>query len=211
MNLKGVNIIPISSMLLTAMLLICYYCTLKNDGLASGMALSGNYSTAISHPWTLASYMLIHVSPLHLIMNVIFLITTIAILKLSWKEIAATYFMGGIIGAVSFILLNRLFDVPDAILAGSSAAIFTMAGYGVCRINKKYLILPALLVLMSFYASNLMGGLLHIIGLSAGIVFSVFNGKKLEKTNKMVEKIQTSGYLSLSETEKNSLFVKRSR
>jgi hypothetical protein len=79
-----------------------------------------DYGFMFSNPIGLVTYPFMHVSPGHLIGNVLLLIPIglVAEQKLRWKDYFVIYFLAGAVAAVLFGLMY-----PDVVLVGASAAI----------------------------------------------------------------------------------------
>ena len=78
----------------------------QNEIDISFLCVSSNISTLITQPWTLITYMFVHEDLFHIIVNLFWLYFggKIFINYLSTQKLVSTYLMGGIIGAIVYII-----------------------------------------------------------------------------------------------------------
>ncbi len=102
------------------LLITLAYLVLSKDYVYIPWQYLKEYGFLLSNPLTVFSYAFLHISPTHLISNLLLLVLVgvIAEEKISSKEYYAVFFSSAIIAAVVFALL-----VPNTILVGASAAI----------------------------------------------------------------------------------------
>jgi membrane associated rhomboid family serine protease len=91
-------------------------------------------SKLIIKPWTLFTYMFLHFNFLHILFNLIwlFLFGRIFLMYLSEKQLLSTYILGGLSGAVLFILFYNIFPglrlyVEQSEMLGASAGVMAIA------------------------------------------------------------------------------------
>ncbi|MCF8464212.1 MAG: rhomboid family intramembrane serine protease [Flavobacteriales bacterium] len=84
-------------------------------------------------PWTLITHMFIHADFLHILFNMMWLYFggTIFLNFLDSKKLLSTYILGGLSGAIFFVLAMNLFPVfsanaPFAVAEGASAAVLAI-------------------------------------------------------------------------------------
>ena len=97
------------------------------------LGVSSNTSIVIKKPWTIISYMFVHIGIFHLLVNLLVLHFSgkIFLEYLSKHQLLSTYLMGGMIGAITYILTFNLFPVFEevrisSIAIGASASIFAI-------------------------------------------------------------------------------------
>lgn len=151
-------------------------------------------------PWTIITYMFLHLQFFHILFNMLWLYWMGMILSdlLTDKKIFPIYFYGGITGAVLYIIAYNLFPVfadqlPYAYAMGASAGVLaiviaaaTLAPdytiqllfFGAVRL--KYLALVSILLdLISIPGGNAGGHIAHLGGALFGFIFI----KQLQKGN----------------------------
>ncbi len=168
-------------------------------------------------PWTLLSYMFVHYDFLHILFNMLWLywFGRIFLEFLNPRQLLGVYFMGGILGAVVYLLAYNLLPglyhySANSILLGASASVmallFTMARLkGDYRIylmfigpvRLKYLAIGSLILdLISISAlSNTGGHLAHIGGALFGYLYAGGLGQGRDMTmgfNRFMDKLVTT-------------------
>ncbi len=94
-------------------------------------------------PWTLVTYMFLHGSWVHLIMNMLslYFLGTFAIQLVGETAFLTTYFAGGIVGGIFYWLFS--FILPTSWVVGASGSIYAMGGLlMVMRPNVKVMTFP---------------------------------------------------------------------
>lgn len=90
------------------------------------LALSADFMTVLTHPWTLLTYMLVHYSPLHLIFNLLWLYWFGQMLTdVRGDRALLVLFVGaGIAGGLLYVIVSVLsHNSAGAFLTGDSAAV----------------------------------------------------------------------------------------
>jgi membrane associated rhomboid family serine protease len=102
------------------------------------LMVPADISKLIIKPWTLFTYMFLHFNFLHILFNLIwlFLFGRIFLMYLSEKQLLSTYILGGLSGAVLFILFYNIFPglspyVEQSEMLGASAGVMAIA-MGIC-------------------------------------------------------------------------------
>lgn len=93
------------------------------------LALSANPVTVLTRPWTLATYMVTHLSPLHLLFNTLWLFWFGQMLADVSRErtIIILFAGGGVFGGIVYILMSWITDYsPASHLTGDSAAVMSV-------------------------------------------------------------------------------------
>ena len=177
-------------------------------------------SEVLSQPWTLLSYGFAHSLPLHLAVNMVVLAATGRWLerRVSRWMILSAYVGGTLAGGLVFVGLNAL--VGDEMqLCGASAAVLALAamtaqarrelrvGAFGRRISVRTVsyVLVAVIVASLIFGGNTGGNAAHLAGVDVGMAL----GRKLRQTpdtEAIIEKMERSGYASLSDSERSALF-----
>ncbi|NPA37829.1 MAG: rhomboid family intramembrane serine protease [Chlorobi bacterium] len=162
------------------------------------LAVPAGLSSLILKPWTIITYMFLHYELIHFIFNVLVLywFGKLFLLFFSPRQFVGVYFLGGITGALFFILIFNL--VPGlgtgAYMLGASASImalifsaaryrpdFTVYMMFIGPVKLKYVALVYLILdLISISAmTNVGGSLAHIGGAAFGWYFAgqIMKGK----------------------------------
>lgn len=95
---------------------------------ASWLSLTGDFSTFLTRPWTLLTYMVTHWSFLHLLFNMLWLWWFGEVLAESGsgRNVIVAYIAGGVAGAVCYLLAANMLPSLTATasqLSGASAAV----------------------------------------------------------------------------------------
>jgi len=166
-------------------------------------------------PWTIISYMFVHKDIWHILFNMLWLywFGTIFLEYLSQRNLVAVYILGGLTGAVVYILSFNIFPafapvVNDSVAIGASASVmaiviaiaayvpnYTVQLILLGRVRIKYLAL-GIFVLTSVmdFSINSGGKLAHIGGAVFGYIYALNlrRGKDLGNSlNKMLDSIVT--------------------
>lgn len=102
------------------------------DQLIESLTLSSNLSATLQSPWTLISYFFVHLEIFHLAFNMMFLYWFGLILQevIGSLKSVRFYFIGGIVGALAFILAYN--TIPyyqirgNSFLLGASGGVFAV-------------------------------------------------------------------------------------
>ncbi len=154
---------------------------------ASGMAL-------IHRPWTIITYMFVHKDILHILFNMLWLywFGTIFLEYLDQRKLVAVYLLGGISGAILYILAFNIFPVfagvvSESVAIGASASVmaiviaiaayvpdYTVHLFLFGRIKIKYMAL-AIFILTSVmdFSVNSGGKLAHMGGALFGYLYTL--------------------------------------
>lgn len=178
-------------------------------------------------PWTVLTYMFSHFGFLHLLINMwmLFWFGKLFMQIFSSKQLLGLYIVGGIGGAIIFILFYNVFplfsdQVGSAILLGASAsvlAIIAASAFGapdmeiqlmfIGRVKLIYVGLVAILIdLYSMTGTNAGGHIAHLGGALAGYLFIVLLRRNMDITN-WVNRI-TDAIAGLFKPKKKQMKVK---
>lgn len=164
------------------------------DALIRWFELPSNLGTLLLQPWSLVTHMFIHTGFSHVLFNMITLYFVGQIFKmfLSDRQLISTYFLGGLTGAVFYIIALNVFPVFTGIngmAMGASAAILAiMASIATLRpdfivpmaligpVRLKYIAMVFVGIDLIFLPGGNAGG--HI-GHLGGAVYGLFFGLQL--------------------------------
>ena len=179
------------------------------------LAVPSALKVLITRPWTLITYMFLHKDIWHILFNMLWLywFGTIFLQYLDPKKLVSVYLLGGISGALVYILSFNVFPafaglVNESVAIGASASVMAVViaiaayvpDYSVNllllgRIKIKYMAL-AILVLTSFmdFSVNSGGKLAHIGGAVFGYFYTlnIRQGRDIGKSiNSIIDFIVT--------------------
>ena len=110
-----------------------YENTTISDLIRSWISLPSNTDLILQKPWTLLSYMFFHIHFSHIFFNMICLYfgSKLFLSHLNSKQLVSTYILGGISGAVFFIVAFNIFpvfsnEVTNSTLIGASASVLAI-------------------------------------------------------------------------------------
>ncbi len=97
------------------------------------LALPANPSFLLLKPWTLISYMFLHIEFFHILFNMLWLywFGRIFLEFLNGRQLLTTYLIGGVAGGLMFVLFYNIFPVFESSLSlatalGASAAVMAI-------------------------------------------------------------------------------------
>lgn len=185
----NVAVFVVAKLLLIILLLF----NIDGDNLLAYLELPSNLMVLIYRPWTVVTYMFFHAGFGHLFFNMLALywFGRIALEYYSQKQVTAIYIMGGLSGAVLYLLAYNLFPyfetaVLNSYLLGASGAVLAICT-AVATINPNYPIrfmfigeiklvwLAAGMILVSLFGitgSNAGGEFAHIGGAIFGYLYA---------------------------------------
>ena len=180
------------------------------------LSLPADLSALIFKPWTLFTYMFVQEGLFHLLFNmmVLYLGGQIFINYLSSKMLVSTYFLGGLSGAVLYMIAFNLFpafseNVYKSILLGSSASVLAIFAASATRIPRLKLqlflfgkielrfiaLIIILLDILNIRNGNAGGHIGHLGGALYGFVF-IYLLKKGTNLGSFVENLNFWGLLN---------------
>lgn len=227
------SIIGINSVVFIALRL----CALLAPGLMSPlieeMALCSH--TLAARPWTVAAYMFVQYDGIHFALNMLWLAWFWLLLSdngISPRRIAATYLAGGFAAATTYAFVS-----PDGMLVGSSGAVMAIVASTTIAVPRRRLDLPLLRSLRvgptaaAILAISIAGMLYdsswsisaHLAGIGAGIAMGFYLRCDSRRpaahpseepdcaTDPLLDKLRSSGFASLSGSERLALLRRSSR
>lgn len=159
----------------------------------SWIGLPADPSVLISQPWSVITYMFVHENLLHILFNMLslFWFGKIFCEFLSSRKVVVVYFLGGLMGALFYLIAFQLFPVFEAsrgatLLIGASAGViavvvaiatllpnYTMHLLFFGAVRLKYIaIVLVLLYLISIPNGNAGGHLAHLGGAFFGFLYT---------------------------------------
>jgi len=169
------------------------------DLIISWLSVPAHPSALLFRPWTIITYMFLHVDLIHILVNILYLywFGRIFLNYFNPRQLLGVYFMGGIAGAALYILSYNIFPglnsvAPSAVMMGASASVmailFSAARYtpnlkvhlmflGSVKLMHIALIMLVLDLISISNMSNTGGHLAHI----GGALFGVFYASRLQK------------------------------
>ncbi|MBC8266094.1 MAG: rhomboid family intramembrane serine protease [Flavobacteriales bacterium] len=126
--------INVGAFLITSVLSVLSFLFMVNSWeFLNYFTLPANIPSFITKPWSIISYMFLHKNFIHLLFNMLWLYFggQIFLSFFDNKKLISTYVLGGISGAVLFIISFNLFPVfatalPNAIAMGASASVLAI-------------------------------------------------------------------------------------
>jgi len=173
-------------------------------GFINYLAVPANLEVLAVRPWTLITYMFLHVDFIHVLFNLLWLywFGTIFIQELGLKKLLSTYLLGGLAGGILYVIFYNIFPVFEGVREGSialgasasvMAVVVATATYQPDRRMHLILIGPikiiyiamAMFILTSLvdFSTNTGGKIAHIGGALTGFLFAHYykRGKDLTK------------------------------
>jgi len=194
-------------------LIVLKLCRIENDSWITYLELPSNLSTLATRPWTLLTYMFLHVEIWHVLFNMLCLFSfgQLFTICFSQKQLLGTYLFGGIGGALFYLIAYNVFpffaEIRQAsFLLGASASImaiivaiatyypnFEVSLLLVGKVKLKYVAIFTVGISMLSIAGNNSGGeIAHIGGALVGYWFGrrMRVGKDITKQfNLLIDKI----------------------
>jgi len=184
-------------------------------GFLNYLAVPANLEVLAKRPWTLITYMFLHVEFIHILFNLLWLywFGTIFIQELGLKKLLSTYLLGGLTGGIFYVIFYNLFPVfegvrGESIALGASASVMAVvvavATYQPNRKMHLVLIGPVKIIYIALvmfiftslvdFSVNTGGKIAHIGGALTGFLFAYYyrRGKDITKGfDRSMDKIAT--------------------
>lgn len=205
--------------LLPIALLLVYVLTSSSVVNDSQLCLYGTWEMIVAEPWRIVTYAWTHRSVWHLATGLLILLVIIFGSKgrTSSREIWGVFVAGVAIGALTFGSITAYKGGNEATLTGASAGVSALIAYSVMGLLRSRSIVIGLVVIglliladgLTLSHSNIYGFYCHLSGYAVGAMLSLGKRKIRKKSSKLaypnpeiVQKINTSGYNSLTDEEK---------
>jgi membrane associated rhomboid family serine protease len=194
------------------------------------LSVPSSLGALLLKPWTLVTYMFTHKELLHILVNLLWLYWFGAIFLeyLDQKKLVAVYLLGGLAGAVTYVLSYNIFPafsevVEESIpLLGSSASVmavviaiaayvpdYTVTLFLIGRVKIKYIAL-IIFILTSVldFSVNSGGKLAHIGGAFFGYFYTL-NYRRGKDTGKWLSRLLDSAATLFSRKRKMKVTYKK--
>jgi membrane associated rhomboid family serine protease len=183
-----------------------------SDGFLEYLQMPSSPLLALYRPWTLITYMFVHFDFLHILFNMLWLYMfgRIFLMFFNGRQLGGLYILGGIAGALLFLVSYNIFPYfrevsANSFLVGASASVmaivFAVSFYRkdyeinlmfLGRLKLIYLAIGALLIdIFAITSENAGGHIAHIGGALFGILFAFQYNKGKDITNfvnKLIDK-----------------------
>lgn len=184
-------------------------------GFLNYLAVPANLDILSHRPWTLVTYMFLHVDFIHILFNLLWLywFGTIFIQEIGLKKLLSTYLLGGFAGGILYVIFYNLFPVFEDVREGSialgasasvMAVVIATAVYHPDRRMQLILIGPVKIIYLALamfiftslvdFSINTGGKIAHIGGAITGALFAYYykQGKDITKGfDRALDKIAT--------------------
>jgi len=167
----------------------------------SWLSVTANFSELIFRPWGLFTYMFVHEGFLHILLNLIWFywFGQIFLNYFSSKKLVSLYILGGLAGAILYIIAFNIFPIynPSIPMIGASAAVIAIVVaisfyipdhliylMFIGPVKLKYIALVSILIdILSITSSNAGGHIAHLGGALFGYVYitQVKKGRNITK------------------------------
>jgi len=192
------------------------------------LSVPTDISKLIIMPWTIITYMFLHYDFIHILFNMLWLywFGKIFLQHLSQKKLLTVYILGGIAGAVLFILFFNVFPafqtiIHDATALGASASViaivisisFYIPNYAISilffgPVKLKYIAIITILIdIISITAENPGGHIAHLGGAIFGIFF-IFQYQKGKDITKWFDRIMDNVTIMFKRNKKSKINFK---
>ncbi len=180
-----------------------------SDDVLNFISVPSSLNTLVRRPWTLITYMFVHKEFLHILFNMLWLywFGRIFLEYLDQRKLVAVYLLGGLCGAIVYIIAFNVFPVFSGIVSrsiaiGASASVmaiviaisayvpnYTIQLFLFGRIKLKYMALAIFIFTSAMdFSVNSGGKLAHIGGALFGFLFTL-NLKRGRDMGKGINKI----------------------
>ena len=110
---------------------VVFYLTGKTNILPDLLSVPSNIPEILKRPWTPVTYMFLHTGFIHLLFNILGLywFGKLFLYRLEGSKLLSVYLLGGISGAVFYVVSYNLFPVFESVnglLLGASASVFAI-------------------------------------------------------------------------------------
>jgi len=174
------------------------------DTVTGFLGVSSNLNILAQRPWTIVSYAFLHLGIFHFVFNMIMLFVGGKLFSdfIGHKQLIATYFLGGLVGAVFFVGAFNAFPVFedikfDALAIGASASVLSIfiavAVYApnfklplllIGPVQLKYIAIFIVVVdIISISRGNPGGHIAHLGGALWGFIYATLLQKRIDPAN----------------------------
>lgn len=202
-NLSILIFLNICIFVVVAAVRLGFYFAGKTFDPTEWLGVSSNFDVLAYRPWTILTYMFVHASFLHILVNllVLFWFGKIFLEYLSQRQLLGVYVLGGLMGALFFIIAYNIIPVfapvkDVAFAIGASASIMAVVIAAAVLVPNmvvrvafighfklKYLAIAIVLVdLLSIPIGNAGGHFAHLGGAFLGFLFARYYARGVDIT-----------------------------
>ncbi|MFH2143660.1 MAG: rhomboid family intramembrane serine protease [Bacteroidota bacterium] len=199
----------------------------SEDSFISWLAVPSNSDILLQRPWTILTYMFLHEDFMHILFNMLWLwwFGRIFLQFLDQKKLLGIYFLGGISGAIFYILAFNIFPafayfVNFSICMGASASIIAIVVaisfyipdhkinlMFIGPVKLKYIALVSIgLDILSIKSENSGGHIAHLGGALYGLLY-IMSFKKGKDFTKGLNNFLMSVFTWKNKSKKNQMHV----
>ena len=164
-----------------------------------------------SEPWRLLTALFAHGNALHLVGNLLALLVVGAVAQGrvgTWMTLVV-FLASGLAGNLAFALTAIVADSPSS-LTGCSAAVLGLLAFLAGKRHPLALLVVGAVLATGVFGPNPGGAMAHLAGIAAGygcLKLSPRGAQTAPEANPAIEKAARSGYASLTEAERRSLYT----
>lgn len=207
--MAGKTSIKIKGLLLVLITLLYGVAMTSGTESLGQLILPSAWDTWMIRPWSIVTYGFVHLQWLHFVVNLFLLAWLTLSVCVGYKELWGLFITGTILGGLIFLVAG------DGVLMGASSGIAAIVPVEVFRRwggSWGLIILNLWVFCFEFLTRGTLGGLIqsiHMVGYVLGIFYVIAFRRRLrvEGVNHeaLVNKVNVSGYNSLSKTEREQL------
>lgn len=192
-------------------IIICTFMNIDESSILHWIQIPSETSLLLTRPWTIISYMFIHVDILHILFNMMWLywFGSVFLLTANAKQMFALYIYGGVCGALAYIGAFNTFPYfagTNGWLHGASASVIAIVAATAVRhpdykmgllfignISLKWIAIATIAIdFLSIDGSNAGGHIAHIGGAIIGVIYGLMLNRGVDITrpfNSMLDNI----------------------
>ena len=184
------------------------------DAIVDALALPSSFTAWLHRPWTAITYMFTQFSWWHLAGNmiVLYLFAMIAD-RVAGRSFALTVYLGGGLAAAMLYILLGVLGQEGAVVVLRPSLRFPLGKFGSPR--AVWIICSLVLLdLLGIFSGNVAAHFCHLAGFGSGCACAAVLRHRRHSCldtadlTAVLEKVKRSGFSSLDEHERNTLFIK---
>lgn len=204
------------------------------DAVVRQLVLPATAGDVLLHPWTIVTYMFTQVSIFHLIINMLWVAAFASLIPgknavASSRNAIATYLLGGIVGAIAFLIFG---DGTQTLTGASAAVIAVVLAAAISNPRRRIRLFAAgnlriqwvaAVALICMFSGNAAQIAAHSGGCIAGVAAGIFLLRSQRhrtviasaggcseisaRHNALLNKVKLKGFAALSASERQELFL----